>query len=539
MTQLSESTFRRMRVSNALLDLKFVADLRGEGANLGNIGYKWSHCAQGRGSRMTIRVVCECGHEMLAKDEFAGRRIKCRSCESPLTIPEPRPRKQTRDGSVRKRRRPAEAYEDQPYDEDGYDEYIESQPPRRKPKRKGKKRKRSRGRPAWLIPAIAVTVAVAGVGALGFFLVVKLPEMQIEAEIANRKPEDLGGYIIDLPGEATEDGRPIVANTDHSHACLRSWHLTPDGGEDLLAVQYMFFDVRSQPRDATRRAVVKADSAVASLDAFVRGRAQSNGGEVVGATAKREVNGIQLARCLMRSPDSSSVALFYSIRDGAREIRLTTVSDDTSQKIAYFDRMFETLRKTDQSVTLWPGPRPLLPSELDHPLVDSRSLPDVEADFSEDHRFKSVEDCFPSGTHPASVYEIYIHPRLAPLNELIAAGGRRNAHWLRQHVESAPKGQPLPYDPKLGLTRPEYEEMLALGDEGLGCARALQLRTSHPNCFSAGPGWECQRSIRATCDLHNILARCMNHWGTPARFASGSLRDSRLTAVSCVCSGGG
>ena len=43
--------------------------------------------------------------------------------------------------------------------------------------------------------------------------------------------------------------------------------------------------------------------------------------------------------------------------------------------------------------------------------------------------------------------------------------------------------------------------VLALGDEGLGCApRALQLR-SDPSCFSAAPGWECQRSIRATCDL--------------------------------------
>ena len=42
--------------------------------------------------------------------------------------------------------------------------------------------------------------------------------------------------------------------------------------------------------------------------------------------------------------------------------------------------------------------------------------------------------------------------------------------------------------------------VLALGDEGLGCAHALQLR-SDPSCFSAAPGWECQRSIRATCDL--------------------------------------
>ena len=36
--------------------------------------------------------------------------------------------------------------------------------------------------------------------------------------------------------------------------------------------------------------------------------------------------------------------------------------------------------------------------------------------------------------------------------------------------------------------------VLALGDEGLGCAHALQLR-SDPSCFSV---WGCQRSIRAT-----------------------------------------
>ena len=36
--------------------------------------------------------------------------------------------------------------------------------------------------------------------------------------------------------------------------------------------------------------------------------------------------------------------------------------------------------------------------------------------------------------------------------------------------------------------------VLALGDEGLGCACVLQLR-SDPSCFGV---WGCQRSIRAT-----------------------------------------
>ena len=43
--------------------------------------------------------------------------------------------------------------------------------------------------------------------------------------------------------------------------------------------------------------------------------------------------------------------------------------------------------------------------------------------------------------------------------------------------------------------------VLALGDEGLGCARALQLR-SDPSCFSAGAA----HVTRATCDLLRITS---------------------------------
>ena len=43
--------------------------------------------------------------------------------------------------------------------------------------------------------------------------------------------------------------------------------------------------------------------------------------------------------------------------------------------------------------------------------------------------------------------------------------------------------------------------VLALGDEGLGCARALQLRSDVPEMLQRAWSWGCQRSIRATCDL--------------------------------------
>jgi hypothetical protein len=38
---------------------------------------------------MTIHVRCQCGKQLSAKDEFAGKRVKCPSCGGPLVIPQP------------------------------------------------------------------------------------------------------------------------------------------------------------------------------------------------------------------------------------------------------------------------------------------------------------------------------------------------------------------------------------------------------------------------------------------------------------------
>lgn len=40
---------------------------------------------------MPIVVTCRCGQRFRAKDELAGKRLKCPSCGQPLTIPQPRP----------------------------------------------------------------------------------------------------------------------------------------------------------------------------------------------------------------------------------------------------------------------------------------------------------------------------------------------------------------------------------------------------------------------------------------------------------------
>ena len=39
---------------------------------------------------MAIKVSCTCGKTISAKDEFAGRRVKCPACKEPLRIPKPK-----------------------------------------------------------------------------------------------------------------------------------------------------------------------------------------------------------------------------------------------------------------------------------------------------------------------------------------------------------------------------------------------------------------------------------------------------------------
>jgi hypothetical protein len=43
-----------------------------------------------RGDNMSIKVSCTCGKKISAKDEFAGRQVKCPACKKSLRIPKPK-----------------------------------------------------------------------------------------------------------------------------------------------------------------------------------------------------------------------------------------------------------------------------------------------------------------------------------------------------------------------------------------------------------------------------------------------------------------
>jgi hypothetical protein len=55
-------------------------------------------------------------------------------------------------------------------------------------------------------------------------------------------------------------------------------------------------------------------------------------------------------------------------------------------------------------------------------------------------------------------------PRFTELAARLQQAARANVEWWTAHVRSAPAGQPLPYDARMGLSEAEYREMLSLAD---------------------------------------------------------------------------
>jgi hypothetical protein len=56
--------------------------------------------------------------------------------------------------------------------------------------------------------------------------------------------------------------------------------------------------------------------------------------------------------------------------------------------------------------------------------------------------------------------------RLQELAMRIQAALAKDPEWTKSHIAKAKRGEPLPYDEKLGLTKAEYEEFLALTKKG-------------------------------------------------------------------------
>ena len=60
--------------------------------------------------------------------------------------------------------------------------------------------------------------------------------------------------------------------------------------------------------------------------------------------------------------------------------------------------------------------------------------------------------------------DVELPPRLVELTNKLKLAMEQNPDWAMEHVKKAQLGKPLPYDPRLGLTKEEYDEFLSLAD---------------------------------------------------------------------------
>lgn len=70
------------------------------------------------------------------------------------------------------------------------------------------------------------------------------------------------------------------------------------------------------------------------------------------------------------------------------------------------------------------------------------------------------------GTFPVAVMDLVAPPRLQALTDRFQAAARSDPAWFMEYVRANDRpGEPLPYHPKLGLGKEEYDEMLLLFDQ--------------------------------------------------------------------------
>jgi hypothetical protein len=76
--------------------------------------------------------------------------------------------------------------------------------------------------------------------------------------------------------------------------------------------------------------------------------------------------------------------------------------------------------------------------------------------------FDGPHDVIVEGRLTVDIMQIVGPPRLIEFGQRIQQAVRANPDWWLQQVENRTLGEPLPYDPRLGLSKAEYDEFLAM-----------------------------------------------------------------------------
>lgn len=84
---------------------------------------------------------------------------------------------------------------------------------------------------------------------------------------------------------------------------------------------------------------------------------------------------------------------------------------------------------------------------------------------SASHEFNGPHEVFFAGRLTVDVMEMMAPQRATELAQRLQQAARENPEWWPEHVKKAKRGEPLPYDSRLGLSKAEYDEFLTLSKQ--------------------------------------------------------------------------
>ena len=176
---------------------------------------------------MSIKVSCRCGKKISAKDEYAGRKVKCPACQNVLRIPDTTK---------------SAAFTDETWDETGAAEYdlpprrsAASSPGRRSIANRGsgtsqtKGRNQSSGSRRGLIIGLSIGGGVLVLATTAWMLWPKAPSENVASDLPNASPTTVPDS---LATPETPDGEEAVISIPRALSKLPDW-LAKDAPFDL------------------------------------------------------------------------------------------------------------------------------------------------------------------------------------------------------------------------------------------------------------------------------------------------------------------
>ena len=77
-----------------------------------------------------------------------------------------------------------------------------------------------------------------------------------------------------------------------------------------------------------------------------------------------------------------------------------------------------------------------------------------------------LREVIPEGPVQVDVMQLGLPRRAVEIVQRLEAHLAEHPEWWSEHVRSAPEGEPIPYDPRMGISEAEYLEFLELASAG-------------------------------------------------------------------------